>query len=222
MKAIEVSEESRKTLDKLEHRINRGAQNIVGGIDEIITVLHEIKEQKLFMLRGCKSIREYILALELPERINLHISSIFMKLQILDYASKHELDFKTVREIGEAKFKTIVQAGAKINEDVTLEDLKKKRLYEIEHMVHGGRKSARPNQAEQERETSEAEEKGTGESHQGEGKNTEMLLPINLSHVRKVRVDAKYETITIQLNKGNFPRYFGTLREFPKVVFEST
>ena len=210
MKEVEVSEESRKTLDKLEHRIQRGVQSIGSGVDEIITDLYEIKAKKLYLLRGCKSIREYILELKLPERINLHISSIFMKLQILDFASQHSLDFKTVREIGEAKFKAVVQAGAKINEDVTLEDLKKKRLYEITHMVNGGRKSNQAETTEKADQVQESDEKKEDE-----------FLPINLTHVKKFRVDAKYETITIQLNKGNFARYFGTLREFPKVVFES-
>lgn len=200
-----IAEDSRKALDKLEHKIHNGIAQVNNGVENIITALYEIKEKKLFLLKGAKTIREYILSLNLPQRLNLHISSIFLKLQIRDYAKSYSLNYQAVKEIGETKFKVLVQTEAKLHEDVTLEGLKKMRLVELEHHLRGGKKSSEA-QATPEKEPEEKEDLAT--------------LPIRIDHVKRVSVDDKREVLTIQLNKGNFSKYFGILREFPKVTFE--
>lgn len=75
-------------LEKLEHRIDAGLINAAKHLSNIIISLKEIEENKLYLLRNCRSIRNYILTMEYPKKLNLHISNIFLKMQIFDYTSR--------------------------------------------------------------------------------------------------------------------------------------
>jgi hypothetical protein len=194
--------ESRKTLDKLEHKINLGIKSISNGIGNIIEALNEIEKHKLYLLTGSKTIRDYILKQEYPMKLNLHISSIFLKLQIMKYAEGYQIDYGTVQDIGEGKFKLLVQKKAELGKDITLEELKKKRTIEIEHQLSGGR---------------EVSEKTTPE----EVEFISQAFKVFMADVKKFVVNDRKDVVTIQLLKGSLSKkYFNELKDFPRVSFE--
>lgn len=120
-------------LEKLEHRIDSGLMNAAKYISSIIISLKEIQENKLYLLRNCRSIREYILTMDYPKKLSLHISNIFLKMQIYDYCLENNLEYPTVnREIGESKLKVLVQTKKKIGDDITLFDLKNHSIADLE------------------------------------------------------------------------------------------
>ena len=120
-------------LEKLEHRIDNNLNNAAKNLSGIIITLKEIQQNKLYILRNCRSIREYILKMDYPGKLNIHISNIFLKMQIYDYCLENNLEYPNVhREIGESKLKVLVQTKKKIGDDITLFDLKNHSIADLE------------------------------------------------------------------------------------------
>ena len=120
-------------LEKLEHKIDASLINAAKYLSNIIMSLKEIHESKLYILRNYRSIREYILKMDYPKKLNIHISNIFLKMQILDYCKENALDYVNAgREIGESKLKVLVQTKKKIGDDITLFDFKNHSITDLE------------------------------------------------------------------------------------------
>ena len=196
-----IAESQRTTLEKLEHRINLGIKNTAQNMASILLSLKDIRDNKYYLLRNCKSLRDYIIKMDYMKRLNLHISNIFIKLQVIDYGIKHNLEYQDIQNIGEAKVKLLVQTDKEIGKDITVEDLKKKKLIELEYDF---RKS------------------GNAELENVSSLTTCLdYTPIQISHsdVKEIVINDREQEITVIICKDYFDKYLMRLKEVDKVRF---
>ncbi|HBE01377.1 MAG TPA: hypothetical protein DC049_02730 [Spirochaetia bacterium] len=123
-------------LKKYEEKNKLRVENISSGKVKILMALHVIEKKGLYKIKGFNSIKEYIVKLQITERINMHISSIYDKLNIITYAEKYQLDYeKDVLQIGEKKFRLLLRGKLELGKDITLEELKSKKYSDLKKMV---------------------------------------------------------------------------------------
>ncbi len=196
MQNVAVVENQRASLEKLEHRINLSIRNAAQNMANILIALKEIRDNKYYLLRNCRSLREYIIKMDYMKRLNLHISSIFLKLQLIDYGNKYQLDYFDIQDIGEAKMKLLVQTDKEIGKDITVDELKKKKLIELENNFRSRNVSS---------DTTDSPER--------------KKIIFDIEHFKEVLINDKDQEIIIKINKTVFNKYLNDFKEVEGVRF---
>ena len=121
-------QKSKNSYEKLKADLLLSAKNIRANYLDAIFTLSEIKENKYYILDGFNNLKDFLIFYKLPEKMEMHISTVYQKISLFNFLKNKNIDKTKVKK---ATIKYIVDRELQdkvIDDDLYLglKDIKKK------------------------------------------------------------------------------------------------